>query len=101
MKKLIFVMFSFITLNSFCQHYTYAEIRGIQKIKIDNLTILINYGQKLDSITQFKNMVEALNFMSGKGWEFVQAYSVPNMGIILYIYIIRKKNEVTLSPQAP
>ncbi len=72
--------------------YLYAEIVGTGKILSNKLNVIIDHGQgnnpwfnnkmvddKGKPIT-FNSMVDAMNYMSNIGWEFLQAYVVTEPG---------------------
>jgi len=70
--------------------FAYCELVGTPKLLSTKLIIQVDYGQDKgglfsandsrvrDEVTgkvkSFNSMVDALNFMGGEGWEFVQAY---------------------------
>ena len=68
------------------------------------LKITLDYGQDQSTYTAFqlketgtfagfKSVVEALNYMSQQGWEFVNSYSVPFGGSKDFVlhYVFRRK----------
>ena len=69
-------------------HFFYCEIVGTQKMLSNKVTVNIDFGQlnKLASdqrlrndkgeVIEFNSMVDAMNWMGARGWEFVQAYVV-------------------------
>lgn len=95
MKKLVlFCFFSMLVITSFAQvKRYYCEIKGVEKELSSGLKIVFDFGnnpvysawgglkskQKLvdengDEIP-FNSMVDAGNYMSDKGWNFLQAYT--------------------------
>lgn len=79
---------AFVSIAAFAQDdkYVYAEIVGTWGQNHINQKIYINFGvltrlsytdTYLDTKTRgaFKTMVDAINWMSSKGWEFVQMYN--------------------------
>lgn len=66
----------------------YCLIVGQAKLFSTDITVYIDYGQERDfwkrhkledeagNARTFNSMVDALNFMSSKGWHFVDAYSI-------------------------
>lgn len=70
--------------------YFYCEIIGTQKMLSNKVTVVIDFGQvnKFASdqrlrndkgkIMVFNSMVDAMNWMGARSWEFVQAYVVTN-----------------------
>ena len=84
----------------------YVEIVGTGKALSNKLTIEIDFGQenKLFSSRNdtrvkdangknmtFNSMIDALNFMTKNGYEFVQAYAVLVVNQNVYHYLLRKK----------
>ena len=84
----------------------YVQIVGTSKLFSNKLSIEIDFGQEnklfsSDKDTRvkdvngknliFNSMIDALNFMTQNGYEFVQAYafSVSNQNV--YHYLLRKK----------
>lgn len=69
-------------------HYFYCEIVGTHKTLSNKVNVNIDFGQlnKLASdqrlrddkgeVIKFNSMVDAMNWMGARGWEFVQAYVV-------------------------
>jgi len=84
----------------------YIQILGVAKIMSQKVTIFIDYGQKkniwkpkkqmiLDENNKpaiFYGMIDALNFMTKYGYEFVTAYAYNDGGQAVYHYLLRKKN---------
>jgi len=84
----------------------YVQIVGTSRILSNKITVEIDFGQEnklfADKDTRvkdangknmiFNSMVDALNFMTKNGYEFVQAYAL-NMGgnQNIYHYLLRKK----------
>lgn len=83
----------------------YIQIVGTQKLLSTQVTIQIDYGQRdkvwKASDTQVKDaegrlvvlnsMIDALNFMSENGYEFVDAYVITISNQNVYHYMMRKK----------
>ena len=121
MKKYLYILLTTILISStgFSQtvndvplkdiNAEYVQIKGVPVLLKNKLRILIDFGQFSRSLStkdqvivdsegrkmQFNSMIEALNFMSANGYEFVQAYgvSVTNNEIEHY-YLLRKKKEM-------
>lgn len=84
----------------------YVEIVGWNKIFSKKVTVEIDFGQvdkffkskdteirdENDKRVVFNSMIDALNFMSKSGYEFVTAYIVKEGDSSKYHYILRKKN---------
>lgn len=96
MKKLILLFaFSIIYATSiFAQQKFFCEIKGATKELSSGLKIVFDFGQnpvyggslstlkskqklvdEKGEVIPFNSMVDAGNYLSGKGWTFVQAYS--------------------------
>ncbi len=84
----------------------YVQIVGTAKLLSNKLTINIDFGQenKLFSSDRdtrikdvngknmvFNSMIDALNFMTRNGYEFVQAYTVVVANQNVYTYLLRRK----------
>ena len=104
MKKLLITLIGlfFISALTFAQNkddfktdnikYTYCEIVGTQKMF--KVMVKIDYGQQRKDTGKaiaFNSMIDALNHMSEKGWEFVQAYSVITQTQYVYHFLLRKE----------
>lgn len=89
MKKLFFIaMFCCFALAANAQSKVYCEI--IERPSLTNKSkIMIDFGEDRGGVfdvkaladengksLKIKSVVDALNYMVQKGWEFVQAYSV-------------------------
>lgn len=95
MKKLIIILmmfFAFITLKAQSTVDTaqckYAEIINLHGMP--NVVITWAEGVQTTLLKQ-KTMLDALNFMSLKGWEFVSSYDTRFSQDILHHWIIRRK----------
>jgi hypothetical protein len=84
----------------------FVQIVGTSKLFSNKVTIEIDFGQEnkffsSDKDTRvkdangknmvFNSMVDALNFMSANGYEFVQAYAFAKDNQSVYHYLLRKK----------
>jgi hypothetical protein len=84
----------------------YVEIVGTSRVLSSKLTIEIDFGQEnklfsSDKDTRvkdvngknmiFNSMIDALNFMTKNGYEFVQAYAVTKSDQNIYHYLLRRK----------
>lgn len=69
--------------------YIYCKLVEVSKVLSTKMNVSIDFGQeasgifdlrrlrdKQGNILTFNSMVDAMNFMSADGWEFVQAYVV-------------------------
>jgi hypothetical protein len=84
----------------------YVEIVGTSRVLSSKLTVEIDFGQEnklfsSDKDTRikdvngknmiFNSMIDALNFMTTNGYEFVQAYAVTTSNQNAYHYLLKKK----------
>lgn len=83
----------------------YIQIVGTSKLLTTNVTINIDFGQENrvfnrrdtqikgadGKLLSFNSMIDALNFMSANGYDFVQAYTVTSGGQNVYHYLMRKR----------
>ncbi|MCC6815231.1 MAG: hypothetical protein IT267_02335 [Saprospiraceae bacterium] len=110
MKIILILTCHLITLNLKSQteniasipDYVYCEIYGQSKLFTTKLDVSISYGQSLgwfkdnrirneegDKI-KFNSMIDAMNYMGERGWEFVQAYTVTNGSVFTFVYILKR-----------
>lgn len=84
--------------------YTYCELLGTQKFLSTKVNVSIDYGQSKSffedtrirdeesgKVKNFNSMVDALNYMGEKGWEFVQAYIVTIAEQNVYHWLLKRK----------
>ena len=50
-----------------------------------------SYFIKDNKKVEVKSIVDALNFVSSKGWEYVSQYTEEDYGITLYWFVFKKK----------
>ena len=109
MKKLIFTLFILLMIGTssfsqqldstktvFCQ-LVGTRIFGKTIVEIDmgeskgflglNVSHLID--EKTGKPKKFNGMIDAINYMSEKGWEFVQAYAFETGGSNVYHYLLQ------------
>jgi len=110
MKKLLLLTFFLlsISLTAFSQTrtYQYAEMVATQKLFSTKIIISIDFGDPLiafktdlrikDSagkVESFNSVVDAMNYLDSKGWEFISAFpvSVGQSGGSVYHYLFRRK----------
>ncbi|MDM1345732.1 hypothetical protein [Myroides marinus] len=119
MKKLFLVVFLFFSY--FVQAQTvnniplkeldvdYILIVGEGKLFSDKVSVKIDFGQntkyfsskeemfikdKDETRIKFNSMVDALNFLSRNGFQFVQAYAITIGNQNVYHYLMRKENDI-------
>lgn len=112
MKKMFLIgVISMIALSSFAQNKRYyCEIKGVEKDFSSGLKIVFDFGnnpvysafglkskQKLvdenGNEIPFNSMVDAGNYISDKGWNFLQAYSSAYGGQAINHWIFYKDAE--------
>jgi len=84
--------------------YVYCELMGIQKFMSTKVTVSIDFGEEhsyfqdtrlrdeaTGKVQTFNSMVDALNYMGGKGWEFFHAYVVTAGSQNVYHWLLKKK----------
>lgn len=117
MKKIIITITLLFSLISFGQTINgtpikdldvqYLQILGTSKLMSSKLTITIDIGQRTKFFSSntdatllkdengegvvFNSMIDALNFMSGNGYDFVTANIITVGGQNVYHYLMRKK----------
>lgn len=84
----------------------YVQIVGTSKMMSTKLNINLDFGQQTKFFSsgkesqvkdengkavEFNSMIDALNFMSRNGFEFLNAYAVTVSGQNVYHYILKKK----------
>ena len=113
MKKFILLfVFSIIYATSiFAQQKYFCEIKGVEKELSSGLKIVFDFGknpvygglstlkskQKIvddkGEVIPFNSMVDAGNYLSAKGWTFVQAYTSVYGGQAIIHWIFSKESD--------
>ncbi|MBF4494645.1 hypothetical protein IR010_19050 [Flavobacterium sp. MR2016-29] len=117
MKKILLALVLMFSLSSFGQTINeipikdldvqYLQIVGTSKMLSSKLTIAIDIGQRTKLFSSntdttllkdengegliFNSMIDALNFMSANGYDFVTANILTVGGQNVYHYLMRKK----------
>jgi hypothetical protein len=121
MKKLLLLCFIFITFvsiqNTFSQTVNdipisqikekaeYCLIVGTSKILSSDVTIAIDFGQETSmwsnktllvkdengKLMAFNSMIDALNFMSKNGYDFVNAYAITKGNQNVYHFLLHRR----------
>jgi hypothetical protein len=110
MKKIIFIaLFLMQTILTVAQEikvpdHTYCELLGSRKLLSTKVSVSIDYGQETTffqdnrirdeetgKVKNFNSMVDALNCMSEKGWEFVQAFVVTEGNQNVYHWLLKRR----------
>lgn len=123
MRKLLLLFVLLISLASFGQTINgiaikdldvqYLQIIGTSRYMSSKLNITIDIGQRTKAISSnndtarlkdqngevllFNSIIDALNFMSAYGYEFVTANIVNEEGQNVYYYLMKKKGLKPLS----
>jgi hypothetical protein len=85
----------------------YIQIVGTSKLMSNKVTIEIDFGQENKywsakdtqvkdengKLVVFNSMIDALNFLSKNGYEFVDAYTITISNQNVYHYMLKKKKE--------
>lgn len=114
---LLCLSFLFLSIPSFSQTINdipisdidvqYIQIIGTTRLLSDKVNVELDFGQnttffgsnkvkkiinKEGKVLKFNSMIDALNFMSENGYEFVQAYAFAEEDQNVYHYIMKKSN---------
>jgi len=116
MKKILFLLLTYCFFDLSAQTVNdiplseidvdYIQILGTSKTFSRKITVEIDFGQEdkafnsndtklIDSDGKrliFNSMIDALNFFSKNGFEFVDAYAITIDNKNVYHYLLRKKN---------
>ncbi len=114
-KLILTFLILFLTTVSFTQSVNgkniseldaeYIQIVGSKKLLSNKVNVQIDFGQvdkifkakdtqikdENGKLTTFNSMIDALNFMSKAGYEFVNAYAISVGNQNVYHYMLRKK----------
>ena len=85
----------------------YIQIMATTKLVSTKVTVDIDFGQRNkafalkdteirdenNQVVNFNSIIDALNFMSANGYEFVQAYTVNVTNTVVYYYVMRRKKK--------
>jgi len=86
----------------------FVQIVGTSKLLSTQLTIQIDFGQRTKLFTSYKetvirdeqgkplvlnSMVDALNFMSQNGYDFLDAYALSISSSNVYHFLLQKRKE--------
>ena len=110
-RKILILALILIAVNCYSQPVVkrteeYCLVLAMQKFMSPKLTIYVDYGQERsywkdtrerDSTTGkvavYESVVDALNYMNGKGWMFVNAYAITTGNQNVYHYLMRREIE--------
>lgn len=108
MKKVFFLMMMLIASISVSaqnlvegKHVTYVELLGYESMLSTKVKVMVDMGQnqnktnyKLrdenDKPIKFNSMVDALNYMTKRGWEYVNSFPVTHSNQNVYHYLLKK-----------
>ncbi|MBL7830145.1 MAG: hypothetical protein JNK41_03895, partial [Saprospiraceae bacterium] len=86
----------------------YIQIVGTSKLFSNKLTIQIDFGQENKfwtgqgdnrikdvngKVINFNTMIDALNFLSENGYEFINAYAIATPNQNVYHYILKRQKK--------
>lgn len=110
MKTTLTVLILLISLSAYSQDtpkYVYCELVGMAKLFSTKVTVAVDYGEdksfqdtrikdETGKVATFNSMVDALNYMGTKDWQFVQAYVVAYGSQNVYRWLLKKKSDKRL-----
>ena len=108
MKKIMFLLLMFVSIGVMAQkpYKVFCELVGTGKFMSTKVSVAIDFGQKTSYWTggakqylvdengeklEFNSMVDAMNYMGKRNWEFEQAYVVTTSQQNVYHWLLSKK----------
>ena len=108
MKKCLFLMLMFISMSTMAQkpYKVFCELLGTGKLFSNKVTVTVDFGQETSlwagaskqylvddngKTIKFNSMVDAMNYMGKRGWEFEQAYVVTIGNQNVYHWLLSKE----------
>lgn len=108
MKKCLFLMLMFISMSTMAQkpYKVFCELLGTGKLFSNKVTVTVDFGQETSfwlgasnqylvddngKAIKFNSMVDAMNYMGKRGWEFEQAYVVTIGNQNVYHWLLSKE----------
>lgn len=108
MKKIMFLMLMFISMSAMAQesYKVFCELLGTGKLLSNKVTVTVDFGQETSfwsgaskqylvdgngKTIKFNSMVDAMNYMGKRGWEFEQAYVVTIGNQNVYHWLLSKE----------
>lgn len=95
--------YSFTQEDDSKETYVYCELVGTGKVFSTKVNVVVDYGEERKffeaantiededgGVKDFNSMVDALNYMGNRGWEFVQAYTVSTSNSNVYHWLLKK-----------
>lgn len=108
MKKCLFLMLMFFSMSAMAQesYKVFCELLGTGKLFSNKVTVTVDFGQETSfwlgasnqylvddngKAIKFNSMVDAMNYMGKRGWEFEQAYVVTIGNQNVYHWLLSKE----------
>lgn len=108
MKKCLFLVLMFISMSAIAQesYKVFCELLGTGKLFSNKVTVTVDFGQETSfwfgssnqylvddngKAIKFNSMVDAMNYMGKRGWEFEQAYVVTIGNQNVYHWLLSKE----------
>ena len=108
MKKCLFLMLMFTSMSTMAQkpYKVFCELLGTGKLFSNKVTVTVDFGQETSlwagaskqylvddngKTIKFNSMVDAMNYMGKRGWEFEQAYVVTIGNQNVYHWLLSKE----------
>lgn len=87
-------------------NFIYCELVGQARWLSKKINVEIDFGQGMygdqrirdeetGKVKRFISMVDALNYMGERGWEFVQAYAFTHDNTTVFYYILKRPKSGT------
>lgn len=85
--------------------YLYCQLVGKGKFMSNKVTVIVDFGQinrlwsdqrlrdENGKVITFNSMVDAMNWMGVRGWEFVQAYVITVGSQNVYHWLLKKSTQ--------
>lgn len=100
----IIIALSIISITARAQNHVYCDVIGVTKLMSRKVTISLDSGQQAfnkqhiirdenGKAMLFNSIIHAVNYMSSRGWEYVDSYSVNVPPTIVYHYLMRKEDD--------
>ena len=104
MNKLLVILSALLLSTNQAQAAdTYCLIVGQSKVFSRKVTVTVDYGEKTGmfqdtrlrneqtgKVEKFNSMVDALNYMSEKGWHFENAYAITTGNQNVYHFLLKR-----------
>lgn len=108
MRKCLFLVLMFISMSAIAQkpYKVFCELLGTGKLFSNKVTVTVDFGQETSfwfgssnqylvddngKAIKFNSMVDAMNYMGKRGWEFEQAYVVTIGNQNVYHWLLSKE----------